>query len=153
MKCVIVHSGKCENYRSLKETCCLPHCTASHRKRTRYSSKVRELQMSHSPEFAWSNYGNRQVLGQDTLFMTGVPTEYLPHNSVTRNLFSNRLSEYGEEQVPTTGRASRAVAWALRSNRDNWKDGVSQPKFPCAKECLRKLSVIWAPTPSEAEKV
>jgi hypothetical protein len=66
--------------------------------------------MSHGPEFAWSNYGNRQVLGQDTLFMTGVPTEYLPHISVTRKLLANRLNEYGEKQGPTTGRASRAAA-------------------------------------------
>lgn len=66
--------------------------------------------MSHSPEFAWSNYGNRQVLRQDTLFVTGVPTEYLLHNSVTCNLLANRLSEYEEKQGPTTERASRAAA-------------------------------------------
>jgi hypothetical protein len=40
MKCVTVHSGKCENNWSFKGTCCLPHCTASHRKRTGFSSKV-----------------------------------------------------------------------------------------------------------------
>jgi len=71
--------------------------------------------MSHSPEFAWSNYGNRQVLGQDTLFMTGVPTEYLPHNSVTRNLLANRLCEYGEKQGPATWRANRAATRGVKT--------------------------------------
>jgi hypothetical protein len=94
-----------------------------------------EPQISHSPEFAPNNYGNRQVLGQDTLFMTGVPTVYLPHNSVTRNLLENRLSEYGAKQGPTTGRTSRA----LRRHWDNWRDGASQFRFPRAKECLRNL--------------
>jgi len=71
--------------------------------------------------------------------MTVVPTVYLPHNSVTRNLLANRLSKYGEKQGPNTGQASR----------ENWKDGASQPRFSRAKECLRKLSVIWARTLEE----
>lgn len=50
-----------------------------------------------------------------TLFITGVPPEYVPHNSVTRNLFANRLSEYGEKQGPTTWRASRAAALSAKT--------------------------------------
>jgi hypothetical protein len=38
---------------------------------------------------------------------------------------------------------------ARRRHWDNWKDGASQPRFPRAKESLRKLSVIWALTLEE----
>ena len=71
-----------------------------------------ETQMSQRPEFVWSHYDNRQ---QDNLFVTGVRTVYLPHNSVKRNLLANRLSEYGEQQGRTTGRPSRTTAWGAKT--------------------------------------